>query len=396
MQLYYRWSAQDLSGKQQAGFIVTKHRLAAQLKLIDAGFSDVRLRLALPVVQLFGVYSSRLKVELFSEWAILMAANLSVLEAIDLLITNFTKPLGLTTELKLIRHRLLQGQSLADALKATHGFSAPLITSVVHLGEHTGRLDESFQLLATQFRQQQTLKATWQSMLTYPFILLMMALMIGGFLIGYVIPQFATFYHQFNEPLPGLTMQLLRITEWINTQSGTLLMMTVSCVLLGASQYHGVKLFVKRWLRLLPVTGPLIQMITAWQFAERLRIVLTAGVPLTTAVEIVMPTLNIPALVCTGRSMVDELKNGQPFHHALKKSGLFSEWFISLVKIGEASGTLERMLFTIETHYREKTFRQLKQFFALIEPVIIVGMGALIGMIVVALYLPMFSLGTNL
>jgi type IV pilus assembly protein PilC len=329
------------------------------------------------------------------QFVTLIHAGLPIIQSLELLIKRQRNPF-FRSVLQNVRERLRGGELLSEAFSAQKVFPKVYTTTLL-AGEKSGNLEEvlgryiSFQRLAVSFRKKLT------ASLVYPTLLVVMLLVMLTFLITFVVPQFANLYHQLGSELPPVTAAMLAIG--VNAQHYffyTLLVLVGAGFLLwrwmksdsGATQMDRFKLKV-------PLLGDIWLKYQVAVFARMLSTLLTGGLSL------------VPSLETSGESMQSRLmahgieqatrgvREGQSLARSLELTKVFPEMSVEMMEVGESTGALPAMLNSVAEFYEEDVQNALATAMALIEPVILIVMGAVVAFVLISLYLPIFSLGSG-
>jgi type IV pilus assembly protein PilC len=325
----------------------------------------------------------------------LIKAGIPILKALDLLSARAAAA-GLRPVLGEVRRLVREGTPLSEALEQQGVFPKVYTVSIL-AGEKSGNLSGvleyyiAYQRVTTGFRKK--LIAT----LIYPIILICAATGIVAYLVSSVIPKFAGLYADLNITLPQATRILIAVTV---TYRSYLLAAILSLLVLAAaafawSQSDKGGLAMERIRMRLPIIGETIQKFQFAQFCRTLSTLLAGGTPLVQAMETAGGAIHsrlVSGAIMQGAQLVRE---GQSLHNSLSSTGLVPDLALEMVEVGEASGALSAMLASVAEFYEDDVNTHLANLVAFIEPVILILMAILIAFILVALYLPMFSLSVG-
>jgi type IV pilus assembly protein PilC len=325
----------------------------------------------------------------------LIKAGIPILRALDLLSERAAAE-RLRPVLGEVRRLVREGTTLSDALEQQGVFPKVYTVSVL-AGEKSGNLSGvleyyiAYQRITTGFRKK--LIAT----LIYPVILICAATFIVTYLVSSVIPKFAGLYNDLNITLPQATRILIAITV---TYRSYLLSTIAVLVLIAAASFAWAQtdqggLAMERVRMRLPLVGETITKFQFAQFCRTLSTLLVGGTPLVQAMETSGGAIRsrlVSGAITKGAQLVRE---GQSLHNSLSSTGLVPDLALEMIEVGEASGSLSAMLASVAEFYEDDVNTHLANMVALIEPAILVFMAILIAFILVALYLPMFSLSAG-
>lgn len=329
------------------------------------------------------------------QFATLIRAGVPLLECLDILGTEGANP-AWQPVLGRIRTDVEQGALLAEALGHFPNIFQEFYRRMVEVGETTGRLDESLSQLAVYLDKQAQLRAKIVSALAYPALLVTVALTVLMFLLVWVVPLFSGLFQEFGESLPWLTQMVMGLADMIREQALVLLG-------LGGMLGIGIRMMVANAksrrvldgiLLRLPLVGEIFRKSAVVRFARTLGFLVRRGVPLLTG-------LSVAAMV-TGNSVMEhglhrvtrEVQDGRPLSDTLRASGLFPPMVTQMIKVGESTGSLDTMLEKIADLFEQEVDRVVATLTSVLEPCVIVVVGSGIALVVVAMYLPIFSIGS--
>ncbi len=293
-----------------------------------------------------------------------------------------------------VRSRVIEGHSLASALKDFPNAFPHLYQATVDAGEKSGHLDAVLDRLADYTESRQEMQQKVSTAMYYPAVLIFMAITIVSGLLGYVVPKVVSVFEDMDQELPLLTQAILALSDFV-TEYG-IYVVVVFVV--------GVFLF-KRLLRLpewryrwdkfilkVPLIGRLVRGGNTARFARTLSILSSSGVPILNALTISAQVIeNVPMKTAVEEAAV-KVREGTPIHKALEKSGFFPPMTVYLIASGESSGKLDDMLERAAAQQERETDTTLTSLLSIFEPVLIIIMGVVVLLIVLAILLPIFEL----
>lgn len=325
----------------------------------------------------------------------LIKAGIPILKALDLLAERAAAP-RLRPVLGEVRRLVREGTTLSDALEQQGVFPKVYTTSVL-AGEKSGNLSGVLEYYIAYQRVTTGLRKKLIATLIYPAILICAAGLIVTYLVSSVIPKFAVLYGDLNVSLPTATRILLAVTvtyrPYLLGAIGILVLLALAAFTWSRSEKGALAL--ERTRMRLPLVGEIVTKFQFAQFCRTLSTLLAGGTPLVQAMETSGEAIRsrlVSGAITRGAKLVRE---GQSLHDGLASTGLVPELALEMIEVGEASGALAPMLSSVSEFYEEEVNSQLANMVALIEPAILVFMAILIAFILVALYLPMFSLSVG-
>lgn len=329
------------------------------------------------------------------ELATLINSDIALMNSLKLIQDN--AHLKLKPMINKITYDVSQGNSLSVSLQKHREFDK-LLCALVHAGEESGQLALMLNKIATYQEKNQELKRKIKKALTYPILILLVALIVSAVLLIFVVPQFAEMFASFNAALPPFTQIIVQLSNWISN-NWMILLITIFSVIMGvklllthSKEFH---YFVHQNLLKLPIFGIMLQKAAIVRIFSTLDITLKAGTPLDKSLELAAETANHPMYRAKIMEASQEIMRGDSLSCALKDCHIPNR-ALQLIKIGEQSGKLRDMLTTIANHYEQEINYVVDNLNNLLEPMIMVILGLLIGSLVIGMYLPIFKLGTIL
>lgn len=325
----------------------------------------------------------------------LIKAGIPILKALDLLAERAAAP-RLRPVLGEVRRLVREGTTLSDALEQQGVFPKVYTVSIL-AGEKSGNLSGVLEYYITYQKVSTGLRKKLISTLIYPIILICAAAGIVTYLVGSVIPKFAGLYNDLNITLPEATRILLAVTvtyrPYLLGAMGLFALIALGSFAWSRTDQGGLSL--ERIRMRLPLIGETLTKFQFAQFCRTLSTLLAGGTPLVQAMETAGGAIRsrlVSGAIADGSRMVRE---GQSLHNGLSSTGLVPELALEMIEVGEASGALAPMLGSVAEFYEDEVNTRLTNMVALIEPAILIFMAILIAFILVALYLPMFSLSVG-
>jgi type IV pilus assembly protein PilC len=322
----------------------------------------------------------------------LIKAGLPILKALDLLGERAALP-KIRPLLQDVRTRVRGGALLSDALEASGVFPFVYVTSI-RAGEKSGDLPGVLDDYIAYQRTTTGLRKKLIGVLIYPIILIVVASCIVSYLVAYVIPQFAKLYTDLGTELPGPTRFLVTVVVgyrgWLIAFAATLIITLAFLFLWSRTDRGGL---VVDGLKLkIPVIGDVWIKFQMAQFARTLGTLLRGGTPLVSALETAANAMSSRLVAGSVTQAAGHVREGEPLHSALADTRMIPEMALEMIEVGEASGALAPMLASVAQFYEEETNLKTGALISVIEPAILILMAGLIFFILVALYLPLFSL----
>ena len=325
----------------------------------------------------------------------LIKAGIPILRALDLLADRASSP-KLRPVVSQIRDRVREGKSLSEAITEAGVFSKVYSTAVL-AGEKSGNLSGVLDFYIAYQKVSTGVRKKILATLVYPTLLLVMATIIVSYLVTAVIPKFATLYNDLNVPLPGPTRFLIAVTV---DYRYVLLSAVTGLVLFGIGVYfwsgteEGGTVFDRLKFRL-PVVGDTLLKFQVAQFSRTLATLLSGGTPLVAGLQTSSDAISSRLVRGAVTQATQMVREGESLHRALASKGVMPDLALDMIEVGESSGALAPMLTSVAEFYEDEVSLRLGTLVAIIEPVILVFMGALVAFILISLYLPIFSFSAS-
>ena len=325
--------------------------------------------------------------------AAMLRAGLPILQALNILIRRH--PAGaFRTVLEDVENRVRSGTVLSDAF-AAHGEIFPrLYTASILAGERSGDLDNVLLRYVNYIKTLSDLRRKLKKTLVYPITLMVFSLGLVIFMTTVVIPKFASIYESTSSQLPGITLAVVSISNGVKNNLTWLvpLVIILSVAINLWKRTEKGKLKIDEWLLKMPLIGELICQSTIAQLTRSLATLLAGGINLLEAFEIASESVTNRALRKTTVIAASRIRGGEPFTDSLKDTNWVPPLALDMINVGERSGSLRGMLDEVANFYDAELDLRLSTLTSLIEPVILVVMGAVVMTILLAMYLPILQL----
>lgn len=323
----------------------------------------------------------------------LIAAGVPVVEALAAVGEQSDKP-AVTQVLSHVRDQVTQGTPLATALAEFPTIFPELYVGMVRAGEAAGALDLVLERLATYTEAQTRLSARVRNALAYPVLMTVVSTGIVAFLLGFVVPRVTRIFADQKQTLPFLTRALLGVSNAIASSWWLIALLLVGAIawLMAARRRPQWRLWLDRKLLTMPFVGPIVTRIAVARFARTLATLLANGIPLMQSLDVASGVAGNRALAQAIDDARAAIREGQSIAAPLRQSGLIPPLVSHMISVGERSGELEAMLGKVADSYEQEVESTLGTLTAVLEPVTIVVMGAIVLFIVLAILLPIFEI----
>ena len=327
------------------------------------------------------------------QMSVMLNSGIPLNNAVDIL-EQQTDAKNLKASLKVISKSLKEGSQLSKAMLDQEGMFPDLLIRMVQAGEKTGKLDEVLEKMSEHYNKELKTSRQIRGAMIYPAVLAFLAVAAVLALLYIVIPSFSGIFEQSGMDMPLPTRIVLAASNFVRSYwyilfgvTGILVFLFLRYRSTEAGRYQLDRLK----LNLPVIKGPMQKIVTA-RFASTLAILTSAGIPLVEAIESAAATTNNAVVIEKMKIANEGLQKGERLTGMITSTGLFPPMMLSMVKIGEESGSLESMLVKTSDYYEEELETAIKQLLSLLEPAMIIVMGVIIGGIVASVMLPMFEL----
>jgi type IV pilus assembly protein PilC len=288
------------------------------------------------------------------------------------------------------------GSTLSDALGRFPRVFDELYVNLVHVGETGGVLDSMLSRLSTYLEKAQALKHRVQMAIVYPVLVMTIAVLVVAFLMVFIIPIFAAFFENAGVPLPLPTRIVIAVSHGVTRYWYIVIAVCAAATYAFRTWYRteAGRLAVDRFFLRAPIFGPLVRKIAIARFTRTLSALLGGGVPIIDALRITAKTAGNRVVENSVMSARERVMAGHTLGERLKDSGVFPPMVVQMVIVGEQTGALDNMLAKVADYYEDEVDVAVSGLTALLEPLLIVFLGVVIGGIVIAIYLPIFKVVT--
>ncbi|MFD2178780.1 type II secretion system F family protein [Veronia pacifica] len=334
-------------------------------------------------------------ITLFSrQMATMLTAGVPMVQALQL-VRSSCKKAGMKYIIAQICQQIESGSSLSQAFLTSSPLFDNFFCDLVFTGEMTGQLDTVFDRISLQREKQENMRRKVKKAMIYPAIVSMVAVGVTILLLLFVIPQFEQVFASFNAELPWFTQQILAASGFITKHGITIAVLTIIGIILchvAHKKYFNFRLKLSRFSLKLPIFGDVFTKASVSRFSRTLATTFSAGIPLLSGLESSAKTAGNLHIQQVVEEIQKKTAAGQPMHIAIRDSGAFPELVTQMVMIGEESGSLDDMLNKVATIYEEDVDNTVDNLGKIIEPMIILFLGGVIGSLVIGMYLPIFNL----
>ncbi|MET0343531.1 MAG: type II secretion system F family protein [Polyangiales bacterium] len=392
------WEARARTGETKKGTMEAESADVVQGKLRAQNLNPVKvqkrakqLNLKLPQ---FGTGIDQKEIVIFiRQFATMIDAGLPLVQCLEILSSQGDNQ-RLNDVLKAVKNDVEQGATFSDALAKHPKVFDSLFCSLIRAGEMGGILDTILNRLAVYIEKNVKLKRQVKGALTYPLSTLAIALAVCAVLLGYVVPTFEAMFKDFGGELPGMTALVIGISN------GFIVWAPYMAVGLGAFiwacgytfRHPKTEPYWHQALLSLPIIGPVMRKIAVARFTRTLGTLLASGVPILDALEVVAKSSGNVIVERGIRFTADKIREGRTMAEPLSETKVFPSMVVQMIAVGEQTGALDQMLNKIADFYEEEVDVAVAAMTSLIEPLMMVLVGGMVGFLLIAMYLPIFDI----
>lgn len=394
----YIWQGTDKSGNKTKGEIQSASQALAKAQLRKQGINPSKVKRK--PKDLFGPKKQKITpgdIAVFTrQLATMMKSGIPLVQSFEIVGESLDNP-SMRQLVLAIRDDVASGNNFADCIRKHPRYFDDLFCNLVDAGEQSGALETMLDRLATYKEKSEALKAKIKKAMNYPIAVVVVAIVVTGILLIKVVPQFAETFSSFGADLPAFTLFVLNLSDLAIAHWWKVI---IAAVILGFA-FREAKLksqafrdTIDRITLKLPIVGPILNSSCYARFTRTLATTFSAGVPLVDALESVAGATGNVVYASATLKIKDDVTTGQQLNFAIKNTTLFPVMITQMVGIGEESGALDSMLDKCALYYEAEVDNAVDGLTALMEPMIMAVLGILVGGLMIAMYLPIFQLGS--
>ncbi|MDD5033597.1 MAG: type II secretion system F family protein [Methylococcaceae bacterium] len=392
------WEGTDKSGARIKGEVSARSETLARADMRRQGIKVVKIKKKSQ--PLFGKRKRKIipkDIAVFSrQLATMLSAGVPLVQAFDIVGRGHENP-SMQELLLTIKADIEGGSPLAESLAKHPVYFDELYCNLVHSGEQAGVLESLLHKIADYKEKTESMKAKIKKAMTYPTAVLVIAVIVTAILLIFVVPQFEELFKGFGADLPAFTQMVVGMSRWMQEYWWLLIAVLVALGVTFTKLKQRSKAFnhgLDRLVLRIPVVGEILRKGAIARFARTLSTMSSAGVPL---VEALLSVAGATGNIIYGEAILkmrDEVATGHQLQLSMRQSNLFPNMVIQMVAIGEESGSLDSMLAKVADFYEEEVDNAVDSLSSLLEPMIMAVLGIIVGGLVIAMYLPIFKLGS--
>ncbi len=399
----YEYKAKDRSGQLHTGSILADSETAVALHCREKGYFVLQIKeqgrpggtLGAIADSLQTVKTKDLAV-VCRQFATMVDAGLSLVACLSVLIDQTANP-RIKAALQSVYKKVKEGETFSSALAEHPRVFPTIMVNMVEAGEVGGVLDDVLSRLATHFEKEHKLNEKVKSAMTYPAVVITMAILCVVFILTFVMPTFLSLFAGMKVELPWPTRLLLAVSDFLKNY-WWLVLLELSCLLIAlkvAYTKESTRKQLDQLILRLPIVGPLTRKIAIARFSRTLSTLVRGGVPIITALDVVKRTIGNLSMMDALTQAQTSVQEGVGLASTLSTSKIFTPMVIHMVAIGEESGALDKMLEKVADFYESEVEDTVSRLSSIMEPVIVGILGVAIGFIVISVMLPLFDVITN-
>jgi type IV pilus assembly protein PilC len=392
----FNWEGMDKKGQKIKGRSVAASEQALKSELRRQGVVATRIKKQSQAFKSAGKVKPE-DIAIFSrQLATMIGAGIPLVQAFEIIGAGHEKPAMQKLVLD-IKSDIEGGTSLYEALGKHPLYFDDLFVNLVEAGEQAGALETLLDKIATYKEKSEAIKKKVKKALFYPAAVLVVAVIVTVILLIFVIPQFEELFKGFGADLPAFTQMVINLSRLVQRQGILLLAIVVAAgwtFMYFKKRSRKMREFLDRLSLRIPVIGPILNKAAIARYARTLSTMFAAGVPLVEALESVSGACGNIVFEDAVLKMRDEVSTGQRLQRAMENTGIFPNMVVQMIAVGEESGSLDTMASKVATFYEDDVDAAVDSMSSLLEPLIMLVLGVLVGGLVIAMYLPIFKLGT--
>jgi type IV pilus assembly protein PilC len=399
----FAYQAVDPTGKKSQGYVDAPDQVTASKQLRQRGLTVVKLKeggkvskggaeIKIPGIG-GGVKAKDLT--LFSrQFATMIGSGLTILRSL-MILEEQVQSKNLRNVISEIASDIEGGRSLSEAMEKHPKAFDRLYVSMVRAGEVGGVLEMTLQRVASSLEAREALKRKIKSAMTYPTVVLIFAVLAAIGMILFLVPIFTKMYEDLGSELPTITQFLVNLSD--NGKSKPYLipipiLTPIFAFKFWTSRETGRRQWDRIKLRLPMKIGPIVQKVALARFSRTMSSLIASGVPMMQAVKVTGDTSGNSVIEDAMDDIIKSIEEGRTFSEPLKRHPIFPSMVIQMAAIGEETGQMDAMLEKVAEFYEDEVDAAIKSLTSIVEPIMMIFVGGIVGFIIIALYMPMFAL----
>lgn len=347
-------------------------------------------------IQLFGKkLKDKKKEKFYSELAILLSSGLDIKSSLDIVVDEQTKE----ADKKIFRdisNSVLGGGGLSEALVES-GYFSPYEYYSIKIGEESGKLNNVLEDLATFYDKKIKQKRQLVNAFSYPILVLITAFAAVFFMMNYMVPMFVDVFSRFGGELPAITRFIVRMSDFFSNNNLLFFSLTVAIVfmILLLRKNNRFRNVSSKLLLGIPLLGDIVKKIYLERFCQSMALLTVSKTPMLQAIQLVKKMISFYPFEKALVIIENDVLHGKLLYESMQQFKLFDKRFVSLIKVGEEVNQLELIFEKLDRQFAEELDHRISMISSLLEPFLIIFVGVIVGIVLIAMYLPMFQLSTS-
>lgn len=393
----FKWEGTDKKGAKVTGELNGINPSLVKAQLRKQGINPLKVRKK--TVSLFssGKKIKPLDIALFTrQMATMMKSGVPLLQSFDIIGEGFGNP-NMRKLVDDVKQDVAAGNSFAASLRRKPAYFDDLYCNLVDSGEQSGALETLLDRVATYKEKTEALKSKIKKAMNYPIAVVLVAIIVSAILLIKVVPQFQSVFANFGAELPAFTLMVIGLSEALQ-EWWYIILLVLFGVFFGLKKAHQKSEAFRNWLDRfvlkLPIVGDILYKAVVARFARTLATTFAAGVPLVEALDSVAGATGNIVFKNAVAKIKQDVSSGMQLNFSMRTAGVFPTMAVQMAAIGEESGSLDLMLDKVATYYEQEVDNAVDGLTSLMEPLIMSVLGVLVGGLIIAMYLPIFQLGS--
>ena len=392
----FAWEGKDKRGNRVKGKSLAPDEVVLRSELRRQGIAPSKIKKQSSAVGRGGKVKPE-DIAVFSrQLATMLAAGIPLVQAFEIVGNGNDKP-AMQKLILDIKAEVEGGTSLHESLGKHPLYFDDLFVNLVEAGEQAGALESLLDKIATYKEKTEALKKKVKKALFYPAAVLVVAVIVTVILLIFVIPQFEELFKGFGADLPAFTQMVINLSKYIQHDGiflGAVIGGAIYAFIYFKKRSRPMQEFLDRAMLKFPIIGPILNKSAIARYARTLATMFSAGVPLVEALQSVAGACGNIVFENAVLRMREEVATGQRLQRAMENTGIFPNMVVQMIAVGEESGSLDTMAGKVASFYEAEVDNAVDSMSSLLEPLIMAVLGVLVGGLVIAMYLPIFKLGS--
>ncbi|MDH0339099.1 type II secretion system F family protein [Metapseudomonas otitidis] len=393
----FKWEGTDKKGAKVNGELSGINPSLIKAQLRKQGINPLKVRKKTASLFSSGKKIKPLDIALFTrQMATMMKSGVPLLQSFDIIGEGFDNA-NMRKLVDDVKQDVAAGNSFAASLRKRPAYFDDLYCNLVDSGEQSGALETLLDRVATYKEKTEALKSKIKKAMNYPIAVILVAVIVSAILLIKVVPQFQSVFANFGAELPAFTLMVIGLSETLQ-EWWYIIIFVLFGAFFGLKQTHQRSEPFRNWLDKfvlkLPIVGDILYKAVVARFARTLATTFAAGVPLVEALDSVAGATGNIVFKNAVAKIKQDVSSGMQLNFSMRTAGVFPTMAVQMTAIGEESGSLDLMLDKVATYYEQEVDNAVDGLTALMEPMIMAVLGVLVGGLIIAMYLPIFQLGS--